>query len=567
MTTGSSGKGSAKETDAPRPVMAALLSAYALSGAAALTYEVSWMRELSSMFGSTAYAPGILLSAFMTGLGLGALLGTRLAGRSAHPLRDAARAELAVAAFSVVALLALRWMPTAYFDLIQRTSMSGSAFLAVQFAVAFIVMVLPTTAMGATYPLVIESVSRRRELGSWAGRLYSSNTAGAIIGSLIAGFVLIPLVGLKGALVSAAILSGGAAIVFAVLASRLSGAPSFMRSIEFVVVPIALVSLLFIPAASGAPLGIGQVYFYKSSDEYKHAAAASKILYEEEGVYSRVTVYEDAWGRRTLANGALDEGNSGDSDKCTTTLLALAPTASAASTQSALVVGLGTGYTSQAYRELGFAHVTTVEINPEVLPAAGYFIGAIPQNDEWRVVVDDARAHLLTNTTTYDAITSEPSWPWSSGVAALFTEEFMATAKSRLNPGGVYCQWLPNYLLEPQDVDMMYKTMRAVYPRVDVWAINFPDAPESELLLVGHVDESGPSREQTTERIRQLIPVFSSTNPVITQQSLSVYSRISEVERAVGDPSVPLNTDDHSSLEYRVFWNLVHNAISQSREK
>ncbi|MHB8924871.1 MAG: spermidine synthase [Coriobacteriia bacterium] len=545
--------------------VAALLAAYALSGAAALTYEVAWMRELSSMFGSTAYASGILLAAFMTGLGLGALLGTRLAGRSAHPLRAAARAELAVAGFSVIALAALRILPTWYFDLIQRTSMSGTTFLAIQFAVAFIVMVLPTTAMGATYPLVMESVGRRRELGGWAGRLYSSNTAGAIVGSLIAGFVLIPLVGLKGALVTAAALSAVSAIVFSVLATRLSGAPSFWRSTEFAVLPLALLALLLIPAASGAPLGIGQVYFYESSDQYEHLAASSKILFEDEGVYSRVTVYEDPRGLRTLANGALDEGNSGDYDKCTTTMLALAPTASATSTQSALVVGLGTGYTSQAYHRLGFDHVTTVEINPEVLPAASYFIGPIPRNGQWRVIVDDARAHLLTNTDTYDAITSEPSWPWSSGVAALFTEEFMSTARSRLNPGGVYCQWLPNYLLEPEDVDMMYKTMRKVYPRVDVWAINFPDAAESELLLIGHVDATGPGIEEVSRRLTSLLPIFSGENPVVTAQTLTPYSRASEIETVVDDPTVPLNTDDHSSLEYRVFWNLVDNVISQSR--
>lgn len=553
------------ETGKTPLTIAALLAAYALSGAAALTYEVSWMRELSSMFGSTAYASGILLAAFMTGLGLGALIGTWLAGRSTHPLRAAARAELAVAGFSVVTLLALRMLPTAYFDVIQRTSMSGVTFLMIQFAVAFVVMVLPTTAMGATYPLVMESVGRRRELGGWAGRLYSSNTAGAIAGSLIAGFVLIPLVGLKGALISAAVLSAISAIVFSLLASRLSGAPLFWRSTEFGVLPLALLGLLLIPAASGAPLGIGQVYFYESSEQYEHVAASSKILFEDEGVYSRVTVYEDPRGVRTLANGALDEGNSGDLDKATTTMLALAPAASSTSTQSALVIGLGTGYTSQAYTRLGFEHVTTVEINPQVIPAARFFIGPIPQNEQWRVIVDDARAHLLTSTETYDAITSEPSWPWSSGVAALFTEEFMTAAKARLNPGGVYCQWLPNYLLEPEDVDMMYKTMRQVFPRVDVWAINFPDAAESELLLIGHVDASSPGTEEVSDRLASLLPIFSSENPIVTSRTLSSYSRVRELEQVLEDPAVPLNTDDHSSLEYRVFWNLVDNVISQSR--
>lgn len=542
------------------------LIAYGLSGIAALAYEVAWMRELSSMFGATAYASGILLSAFMTGLGLGALLGARLARRSAHPLRSAAHAELAVAVCSVLTLAALRALPSVYFDLVKQTSMSGTAFLGSQFAVAFAVMLPPTVAMGATYPLVIEALARRHALGGWSGRLYSINTAGAIVGSLATGFVLIPLVGLKGALVVAAALSSMAAFLFGIASVRLSGAPSPMRSAEFALVPVVLTAVLLIPSATGAPLGIGQLYFYESSEQYHRLAEASSVLYEDEGMYSRVTVYENPWGVRTLANGALDEGNSHDLDRTTTTLLALGPVGSLESTGSALVVGLGTGYTSQTYYRLGFDHVTTVEINPEVLPAARFFIGDIPERGDWRVIVDDARAHLLTSTRTYDAITSEPSWPWSSGVAALFTEEFMAAAKSRLKPGGVYAQWLPNYLLEPDDVAMMYKTMRQVYPRVDVWAINFPDDPESELLLIGHLDTDGPSMEQTAARVRELMPAFAADNPVLSGGSLTPYSRIAELESALDDPSVPLNTDDHSRLEYRTFWNLVNNVIAGSKE-
>jgi spermidine synthase len=292
-------------------------------------------------------------------------------------------------------------------------------------------------------------------------------------------------------------------------------------------------------------------------------SSVSETLYEEEGVYSRVTVTENRWGVRTLSNGALDEGNSGDIDRCTTTMLALAPTASAESTGSALIVGLGTGYTSQAYRRLGFDSVTTVEINPQVLPASTFFIGELNQDDRWKVVVDDARAHLLTDATTYDAITSEPSWPWSSGVAALFTQEFMEAAKSRLNPGGVYCQWLPNYVLEPDDVQMMYRTMRQVYPRVDVWAINFPDDPESELLMVGYTEESDRSTDEVHARLAKLMPPFAAENEVVTPETLTVYSDMAALEASVDDAAAPLNTDDHSTLEYRVFWNLVNNVIQQ----
>lgn len=543
-----------------------VLLAYGVSGAAALIYEVAWMRELSTMLGSTAYASGTMLSAYMTGLGLGTLLGVWIAKRIAHPLRAASRAELSVAAFSVLALAGLRYLPGTYFDLMKQLGLSGGALLALQFGVSFIVMLLPTIAMGTTYPLIMEAVGRREVLGQWAGKLYSVNTAGAIVGSLLAGFVLIPTVGVKGALVGAAAFSCLAATVFAILATRASGAPVFWHSRDSLVIPVALAVILAIPAPGGSPLGLGQIFYFNSSAQYEMTSAARKTLYESEGIYSRVTVVESGAGVKTLSNGALDEGTNNQVDRTTTALLALVPAASNGATHTALVVGLGTGYTSQAYRALGFGHVTTVEINPSVIGASRQFIGPIPKNDpQWNVVIDDARSYILTNPAKYDAITSEPSWPWSSGVAALFTKEFVTAARSRLNPDGVYCQWLPNYILKPDDVKMMYKTMRSVYPRVDVWAINFSDDPLSELLLIGYNDPNGRPAGDVARRIASLRPTFSATNSLMTSRSVTPYPDMASLDRAAADLSVPLNTDDHSTLEYRVFWNFFDTAETRVR--
>jgi spermidine synthase len=233
------------------------------------------------------------------------------------------------------------------------------------------------------------------------------------------------------------------------------------------------------------------------------------------------------------------------------------------SSGSALIVGLGTGFTSQTYYDLDFRRIVTVEINPDVLPASEFFLtqGA-SDSARWDVKVDDARAYILTSPERYDCITSEPSWPWSSGVAALFTREFMAAAQSRLAPEGVYCQWLPNYLLNAEDVAMMYKTMRGVFDRVDVWAINFPDATDAELLLVGHNARGGLTQAQTKERLDALIATGCFDNEFITADCITPYAEVATLEAAAADLKVPLNTDDHSTLEYRVFWNYLQRAFS-----
>jgi spermidine synthase len=543
-----------------------LLVAYALSGVAALAYELAWMRELSTMLGSTAYASATMLSAYMTGLGIGALLGLWLAKRTRRPMRAASRAELAVAALSIVAFVGIRYAPGFYFDAMKgMAGGSAASFLALQFAMSFAIMVLPTIAMGTTYPLVMRAVNRDRELGRWSGKLYAVNTAGAIAGSLLATFVFLPMVGVKGSLVIACIVSLVSAVIFSALATNDSRIPLFFRSADAAAL-LVIVVILLIPARTGSPLGLGQAFYYKSAADFRYTMSSRKTLFEAEGIYSHVAVVESGDGMRTLHNGALDEGTNNDFDRVTTTMLAAVPAMSVESTETALVVGLGTGFTSQTYHDLGFGHVTTVEINPDVVPASRFFIGPVAADDpQWSIVIDDARSYILTHPEKYDAITSEPSWPWSSGVAALFTREFMQAARSRLEPGGVYCQWLPNYVLQEADVAMMYKTMRQVFDRVDVWSVNFPEDADAELLLVGHNDPAGASPALVKERLDAFIASRANQNPMLTPQSIAPYADMRALEAAVADPTVPLNTDDHSTLEYRVFWNFINGALSQGR--
>ncbi|MDR1413114.1 MAG: fused MFS/spermidine synthase [Actinomycetes bacterium] len=547
-----------------------LLIAYSLSGLAALVYELGWMRELSAMLGATAYASGTMLGAYMAGLGLGGLAGLFLAAKLRRPLVGASWAELAVAALSVVAFAGIRFLPPAYFDWMRRVGTGTAAhFLTLQFGICFSVMLLPTFAMGTTYPLIMRAVCRDNRVGSLAGKLYAVNTAGAIIGSLLATFAFLPTVGVKGSLVIAAVLSVLAAWLLRAVSGQELSCTAFVKSPQVLAALGALTAIALIPARTGSPLGLGQAFYYHSSQAFDEKAGQRRTLFDREGIYSRVQVTQNPDGSRTLSNGALDEGTDNDYDRVTTTMIAAVPAESVQTSPaaaSAMVVGLGTGYTSQTYRRLGFGRVVTVEINPDVLPASDYFLDDRGAADpaSWQVIVDDARAWLLTSTERFDCISSEPSWPWSSGVAALFTREFMTAAASRLKPGGVYCQWLPNYLLEGPDVTMMYKTMATVFPRVDVWSINFGNATSAELLLVGHTSDQGFVQSAVKERLDELIATDVFDNSQITTASITPLDAVDDLRAAAAAADVPLNVDDHSTLEYRVFWNYLNRAFLPS---
>lgn len=542
-----------------------VLFGYFVSGIAALVYELGWMRELSTMLGSTAYAQGIMLGAYMAGLGIGGLIASRVVEKIEKPILWAVGAEVAVAALSIFTFVGLHFGPSIYFDIIRRSGGVGLApFLSGQFVLSFIIMALPTTAMGLTYPFLVKALRNENALGTLAGQLYAVNTGGAIIGSIGTTFVLLPTIGVKGALIAAACFSSVAAFSFLLSGAEKSLEKDKTKTLFIVAAAVTavIVALSLVPKRMDSPLGLGQAFYYKDSNDFKKYSAQRKTLFDREGIYSRVQVVQNPDGSKTLCNGALDEGTDNAYDRVTTTMLAAVPANSVSGPNGALVVGLGTGYTSQTYHEMGFKQVDTVEINPDVLPASKYFIGDLPKDaNSWDVIVDDARAHILTTDKKYDCITSEPSWPWSSGVAALFTQEFMTAAKSRLSDDGVFCQWLPNYLLHPDDVKMMYKTMRQVYDDVDVWAINFPNDYDAELLLVGH---NKRTKNQTVikDDIDKYIASKKWDSELIAPQCITPYAKTNELESALNDKSVPLNTDNHSQLEYRVFWNFVRNATA-----
>ena len=191
---------------------------FGLSGMAALIYEVAWTRQLSMVFTSTVYALSIMLASFMAGLALGGWLGgkwadTRRLGSLHAKERDPATdlvsdlsaVEFGIGVLGLLSVLLVAVLPPIQYAFLNQFDLPPAAFFALQMALAFLVMLAPTTLMGATLPIATKVVVRSYgTLGSTLGLLYSFNTIGAVAGSLLAGFVLIPLVGVRATVIIAA---------------------------------------------------------------------------------------------------------------------------------------------------------------------------------------------------------------------------------------------------------------------------------------------------------------------------------------------------------------------------
>jgi spermidine synthase len=184
-----------RTTPAVRGVVLALFVA---SGAAGLVYQVVWSRELVLVFGNTTQAVATIVTAFMAGLGFGSLVGGRLAGTSARPLRLYGLVELTVAGMAALLPFAFTGLAELYRgvwpSLVERpTQLTG-----VRFALALAAVAPATFLMGMTLPLLTRYLVRTLdEAGARLGELYAANTIGAMTGTLLGGFVLIEFLGLR----------------------------------------------------------------------------------------------------------------------------------------------------------------------------------------------------------------------------------------------------------------------------------------------------------------------------------------------------------------------------------
>jgi spermidine synthase len=196
-----------------------------VTGACGLVYQQLWMRELSLVFGVTIYAAATVLASFMAGLALGSWLAGRAVDRARRPLAWYGTIEILVGVAALLTPAAMEAVEWVYVELAGGTDTSIGLLTALRFALGFAVLLVPSTMMGASMPIVVKSsVLEAVDLGARAGWLYAVNTAGAIVGTLLAGFVLIGEFGLWATFLIAAAANGVVGLTAIVTSLRLGPA-------------------------------------------------------------------------------------------------------------------------------------------------------------------------------------------------------------------------------------------------------------------------------------------------------------------------------------------------------
>ena len=464
------------------------LGLYGVAGGVALGYEVVWSQTIVPFMSTRAVAFAVVLATYLTGLALG----SALYARQAHRVRDAWGSFgllISLAGLLAVAQVAGLggWLVVAQTRAeALALAMTGSALVGMcaRFLVAALwVVLLPTVLLGAAFPLTLR-LARSGGAGQSVGGVLAANTFGGIIGVLLSGFVLVPLLGLVRSL---GLLASVAGLLGLIAVWRGTGVASRAR---YAVTATALGT-----ACAGLWLSPSHLA------EIMPGAREGALVYYQEGSGGTVAVVEQGSAakrfRRLYIQGVSNTGDAMPSLRYMR-LQALVPLLThRGMPRAALVIGFGTGITAGAMlTHAGLEHPVVAELLPQVLTAAPLFSGNFDAVNDPRLDIRlrDGRRELLRSEQRYDLIILEPPPPSAAGVVNLYSSDFYQLAASRLDTDGLVAQWLPLPTQNDEDTRSLVRSFIDVFPHASLWTTEL-----HEMLLIGSLQPL----ELDVPRIRQ----------------------------------------------------------------
>jgi spermidine synthase len=522
------------------------MAALCVTGFVALVQEVAWTRVIALTIGPTTYAFSTMLVLFILGLALGSSVGSRLAARVRRPRLALGAATALAGVAALAAAPAVGTLPVRVADLVRDPGASFATILQAEIW-SFAWLLLPlSAAFGAAFPFALRvAVDDAESAPQKAALLYGVNTLGAIAGSLAAGFVLVPALGLQWTIQASGLcaIAGGIAVLATAAVRRTITAAA---AVGFAIL-CGVVATATPWDAALLSAGAYKYAAYVRGPDLESALTAGTLLYYRDGAAGTVSVRRLA-GALTLAiDGKVDASNAGDMQ--TQKLLAHVPLLLHSRPGKVAIIGLGSGVTLGAALTHPIDRADTIEISREVIAGASFFDrdnGHALADPRARTIVGDGRSHLLLTKTAYDVIISEPSNPWMAGVASLFTREFFLAARRSLAPGGIVCQWAHTYDISSGDLRSILATFATVFPDGTIWLVG-----EGDVLLVGSPGGIVP-RLSTIEAAFKRSGVAADLAEVGVQDAASVlamYAGGPGELQAYGAGAI-VQTDDRGSLEF-----------------
>ena len=444
-----------------------MLGAAFVTGAASFLYEIAWIRGLSMVLGGSTHSFELMLSAFILGLGLGALWIRRRIDLLQSPAHLLGYLQIAMGLFALATLPLFSGVfefMQYIVEAISHTDQGYRLYHVFLHALCLLVMLPATFCAGTTLPLMTHLLLRRGEGERAIGAVYAANTLGAIVGVILAIHLLMPWVGVKG------VLWVGAALDMALGVFLLCGDGAHQRRFRFAVPVFATTAALMV-AALFAHLdpkhmlsGVFRGAPAKLSDD-------SQVLFLRDGKTATIGLVRYPSGLVTIStNGKIDaalyvEGSNSSQDEATMIVAGALGLALHPGARSAANIGFGSGLTTHVMLSTPqLERLDTVEMEPYMVEAAKGYGARVERaftDPRSHIHIEDAKTFFSSHRQRYDVIVSEPSNPWVSGVASLFSHEFYARVGDYLQPDGLFLQWVQLYETEPTVIASIVKALSA----------------------------------------------------------------------------------------------------------
>ena len=440
-----------------------LLAAGFLTGGAFLGLEVVWTRILQLFIRSTSLAFAVMLAVILAGIGLGGLVAGWWLSREA----DGRKIAAPLAFLTGAAVLG------AYAAFGGATGVTVSAYQTVDWRyvglLSLALMFPAATLSGIFFTALGEAI--HREVGDRArsaGLVSLANTLGAMAGPLVAGFLLLPTIGMEKSLYLLGLLYLPAALL---AAGKTAPWPSWRRSRFFLGTAVLFGLLLGL-----FPFGAMQRSLEKACADF--VKSGEQVIATVEGVTGTLQYLRKDYLGRPLYYRLITDGYSmasTDRDaKRYMKLFAYFPEAVLPNPQSALLICFGTGSTASALvADKRLAHIDIVDVSKDILAGSRIVYPEPGRNplDDARVTthVEDGRFYLLASRKKYDIITAEPPPPMMAGVVNLYTREYFSLMRDRLTDGGMVTYWLPVFELSEADVKAIIRGFSDVFDNASLW--------------------------------------------------------------------------------------------------
>jgi spermidine synthase len=472
-------------------LLPALLVATFLSSAASFAYELGWVRMLNQALGSSLHSFELMLAAFIFGLALGGLWVRRVGDRIGDLVRYAGFVQVAMGlcAMLSVGLLgsAYHWVPW----LLQALARSAAGYTLYNVAtagIAVLIMVPAAFFAGMTLPLFTAALLRRGAGERAIGQAYAANTLGAILGVLVAAHGLMPVLGVGLMLLVAA------AVDFLIGLGLLRGASGGRWTTNSIAAAVVGVVVLVGMMQWGLPdrlLQSAGVFRYGNTD-----TSGRELLYYRDGATASISVVRKQELTIISTNGKPDAGWTAleqppSADEITMMMLGGLALSAHPQPEDIAVIGWGSGLSTHTL--LGSPvpkRVDSIEIEPAMWEGAktlGIRNVRAYADPRSHVHFEDAREFFARGQQRYDIVASEPSNPWVSGVASLFTQEFYRRVKSSLKPEGLLVQWVHGYEISDSLLGEMIAALISEFPNSELYFVDSTD-----LLILAPQNKQGP---------------------------------------------------------------------------